>query len=306
MSTSECERILPALLESAPGTPLSPEVQAHLAACPGCDGLLAAHQRTSATLRGLSLWAPDRVWRAIEARRRPAIPWTTRLLASLTAISRPAWALAAAAAILIAFVAGRSQTVPFETQGTVSLAGGAPLAQSGRLAAGGSIIVSEGAHLRLRPRSGDRIEVEGPARLQVRATDRLSLEEGRAHFTIARRTTPMVVDVPAGTVTVMGTRFALEAGRDLTRIQLHEGRLELRPRSGPPRIIAGAASVVMSPGGVDDEVWRGPLPGPDRSVAPAPATTPSVERPTPKPVPSERPVTSVTPVRPARSAQGGF
>ena len=102
---------------------------------------------------------------------------------------------------------------------------------------------------------GSRLELNTRSRLEVRISARhrqARLVEGEALFTVATRPDrqPFTVDAGAASIRVTGTQFNVRRTTDQTRVDLLEGRVEVRGRrdAPPARLSAGQAVSVSASG----------------------------------------------------------
>lgn len=102
---------------------------------------------------------------------------------------------------------------------------------------------------------GSRLELNTRSRLEVRISARqrqVRLVDGEALFTVATRPDrqPFTVDAGAARIRVTGTQFNVRKTTDQTRVDLLEGRVEVRGRRDAPlaRLSAGQAVRVSDSG----------------------------------------------------------
>ena len=100
-----------------------------------------------------------------------------------------------------------------------------------------TISLRDGTVVRLAPAS--RLRIHGEWRREVSLT-------GRGHFAVApQRDRPFLVHTPAGDLTVLGTRFDLEAVRDDLRVIVVEGAVDVSAGNTLTRVGAGQVGRVV-------------------------------------------------------------
>jgi FecR protein len=216
-----CAETRTALDNSGPHDDLSAEVRRHLEGCLDCRELSAEYERLDSDLAALyeSGFKPgmlDATLAGLEERPRPR----TR---------RRGWLVAAAAAMLLlaggGWLAHRrfargEQFKPYD----LAITDSAPA----------SFKNVEGA--RVWTRAGSRVAVIRPRVLRVtKGAVLLKIEPGRGDFT---------VELPAGSVSVLGTEFSVSVGEDGTRVAVRSGKILLKNASGSLALTPGQAGTL--------------------------------------------------------------
>lgn len=183
--------------------------------------------------------AQARVKAIVEARwLEAAAPRTRRL---------PVWALAAAAAIVLALLTVgilSRQNVPsggdglviarVETRvGSVHLAGkAAPLDVGAGLLAGSVLETDGGGRLLLRTADGYSVRIDVGSAVRLQSTGLLVLDRGAVYVESAPGAAgdrePLIVRTPQGDVVDIGTQYEVRLEGPAVTVQVREGRAELR------------------------------------------------------------------------------
>ncbi|MBN1845361.1 MAG: FecR domain-containing protein [Sedimentisphaerales bacterium] len=108
---------------------------------------------------------------------------------------------------------------------------------------------------------GVQVVVQAPARLDIKSSREIYLEEGQIAVNIQDSTDPFVVQTPRAIITDYGTEFGVYVDRDgITESSVFEGKIELRNRTDAHRLetrlektlllYAGHAAVVNKTGSI--------------------------------------------------------
>jgi ferric-dicitrate binding protein FerR (iron transport regulator) len=165
-----------------------------------------------------------------------------------------------------------------------SLANGAPgAARPGRvLTPGTRIKLSESGSARMVLNRGAEVDMAGGSVFEVRAGDRLFLEEGRLLAVVRKGGEPFVVKTPQAEVLTLGTRFLVEVSGKTTRVSVAEGRVKFT-HTGPgdgsvevggrqtSTVTGGGAPSSPLPASAEDLAWTAPAVRPrlDLELVPA-------------------------------------
>lgn len=168
--------------------------------------------------------AQDLIWRA-ELRRRPAPATSSTRFRRWTARAAATAAVLAAGFALAELRPGEGPGEAFGVE---------------------AFVTGEGETVTLTLRDGSVVRLAPHSRLWVAAADgRVVTLAGRAYFAVAyREGEPFRVRTDAGEVTVLGTRFDLQAETDELRVVVAEGRVVLSGESGEVEVRGGQMSGV--------------------------------------------------------------
>jgi len=205
-----CRRTEEILRDSGPRDVLPPAVRQHLDSCPACTRRAAEYRRLDSDLEGLYAagFRPgmfESTLAGLESRPRPHRRFLRRLTAAAAVLL-----LLAGAGIWVATRGGPPPTgfKPYE----LAIGDSAPA----------SFEDVEGAQVCTRAKS--RAVVSAPRRVKVL--------EGAALFEVEPGRGCFVVEVPDGTVCVVGTEFSVSVGATSTRVVVRHGRVRLENAAG--------------------------------------------------------------------------
>ncbi len=196
-----------------------------------------------------------RIRASLEAERAGASAWWAAWLSpARLAVLVPGLAVA------LVWVALRPSPIPGDESGVrvASLSGRAELLHEtgglrGTLAAGdpagrGLVRLAEGSQLELDWSGRGKVALRGPGSFQV-AGARIRLHAGEALASVKPGPEGFAIWTPWAEARVVGTVFRVEARRDATRVEVVEGRVEVRPADGSPaRVLAAGESALTGPG----------------------------------------------------------
>jgi hypothetical protein len=185
------------------------------------------------------------------ARERAAYPVPVSApVASRLFVHRRAWALAAAAAlVLTAFLAGwipsRSREIGTVTRAShIHATNGDGVFTVGQRLKPGRVAIKSGM-LEIRLSNGVTLLHEGPGELELISPMRTLLHSGQVVARVPRNAVGFQMDAPSVRVVDLGTEFAVKTGPALvTDVQVFEGVVEASPAQGgfSKRLEAGQAA----------------------------------------------------------------
>ncbi|AQT68474.1 hypothetical protein STSP2_01638 [Anaerohalosphaera lusitana] len=123
---------------------------------------------------------------------------------------------------------------------------------SGDIAAG-DLQLLEGL-ARIRMAGGAELVLEGPAQINFKSADSISLNEGKLTAHVNRDAVGFIVDTPNTRVLDLGTEFGVEARNTGCEVHVFDGEVALYPSNGDQKfsVKAGDAKRVYSNGSVSD------------------------------------------------------
>jgi len=95
-----------------------------------------------------------------------------------------------------------------------------------------------------------KVQLRENAEVEIRSKG-LRVRRGSTWFNVVQRGTEFVVDIPGGTLAVLGTSFGVEVAEDgTTNVRLAKGSLQVRTRKGKQPLSPGDSAVIDSYGAV--------------------------------------------------------
>jgi hypothetical protein len=201
------------------------------------------------------LWDPsapeDPDVRALEQQLRPlrfdpsARPLKLSPRSSQTRVTGIAWKFAAAAAILIATVAGFSQWRFTWPSGRAWSVSGPSSTASSQLAVGGTLEVPSSGQAVVDVARIGTMRVDGGSRVTLRSTQgtrhRLRMDAGQVRVRVWAPPGSVAFQTPTGEVIDMGCEFDLQVEADVSRLYVRSGWVQMDNTLGESLIPAGAS-----------------------------------------------------------------
>ncbi|WP_395750139.1 FecR domain-containing protein [Prosthecobacter sp.] len=166
-----------------------------------------------------------------------------------------AWAAAAAVALVFA-LGGLWQMQTSGTGGAVATQGlpdvqfsaasvfetaSPAISEDGRLQFGDGVVMSDGT-VSIRLPSGVEAVLKSPSRFAITGPNRFKLDQGTGWFRVPAKAKGFAVDLPGMEVVDLGTVFTVQADETLQQVQVEQGTVEVRQRTGDQpvrRLLAG-------------------------------------------------------------------
>lgn len=106
-----------------------------------------------------------------------------------------------------------------------------PISEDGSLRLGDAVVMDDGS-VSLRLPSGVEAVIKSPAQFAITAANRLSLKRGMGWFRVPAEAKGFTVETPQLEVVDLGTIFTVAASDAEQRVQVQQGRVEVRMKAG--------------------------------------------------------------------------